>query len=147
MRANQLFGDLTLDQQAILMEKMKYADHNSDVRKLIMLLVNTCNSKELRKEYGKNRTEQDIRTMVLNKLLDYPTDQIKEELVTTVTTVNKRRNIVNKNHLRSDFKISKNEELRKIVESDDKLSENEIEENTRALELLKTLYSYAARWV
>lgn len=70
--AKMIFGNLNETSQDIIMEKMRVADKNRSVRKLILLLINTC-------DLNYNRTLEHARKAILNALINVPFDDQPEE--------------------------------------------------------------------
>ncbi|XP_044729864.1 dual specificity protein kinase splB isoform X2 [Chrysoperla carnea] len=69
--AKMMFGSLNTTSQNIIMEKMKHADSNKSVRKLILLLISTC-------DLNHNRTLEHARQAILNALINVKLDDSDE---------------------------------------------------------------------
>lgn len=170
-QANQLFGNLDLSEQDLLMEKMKMAESNSTVRRLILLLVSTCDA-----SLNHNKTVQETRNYILHALLGVPLNKsldeefkpeekveekpiqyevkiragkaLKEEEISPVTLVPEKTTTTidivtsSKSYVVNDRKstYSKNHVPNQVVDF------KNVHQNTRALELLRSLYSLAAKW-
>lgn len=192
-QANQLFGNLGILEQDLLMEKMKMAESNSTVRRLILLLVSTCDA-----SLNQNKTVQETRNYILHALLGIPVNKTFEAskieepttnlppFETTQTTLQqkplpldeplpepqhiksrsgkalKNDNSVNsittqapqesttleivtssKSYIITDKKLTTDTQQ---VPINKELNVKNVHQNTRALELLRSLYSLAAKW-
>lgn len=169
-QANQLFGNLDLTEQDLLMEKMKMAESNSTVRRLILLLVSTCDA-----SLNHNKTVQETRNYILHALLGVPlnksldshekseiepheeTDNLKEQLksrsgkaitpeVVPVTTTPESTTVDIVTSSRSYIITDKKQILAKAQVPNKVNDVKNVHQNTRALELLRSLYSLAAKW-
>ncbi|XP_055619940.1 mucin-2 [Toxorhynchites rutilus septentrionalis] len=67
-KANQMFGDLNDSEADHLMNVMKKADTNKSVRRLILLLIQTCDD-------DFNRTVEDSRRTLLNALINMDSNE------------------------------------------------------------------------
>ncbi|CAG9805200.1 unnamed protein product [Chironomus riparius] len=78
-RANEMFGNLNETQVSHLMNVMKKADENRTVRRLILLLIQTCDGDD------HNKTLEASRTALLNALIgmDNPQDRSEIRIINT----------------------------------------------------------------
>ncbi|XP_070509775.1 uncharacterized protein thw isoform X2 [Chironomus tepperi] len=73
-RANEMFGNLNETQVSHLMNVMKKADENRTVRRLILLLIQTCDGDD------HNKTLEASRTALLNALIGMDNEQDRSEI-------------------------------------------------------------------
>jgi len=73
-RANEMFGNLNETQVSHLMNVMKKADENRTVRRLILLLIQTCDGDD------HNKTLEASRTALLNALIGMDSEQDRNEI-------------------------------------------------------------------
>lgn len=82
-KANEMFGNLNETQVDHLMNVMKQADKNKNVRRLILLLIQTCDD-----DY--NKTVEESRNALLNALIQMDTNNVDLSDVRIINTRNNR---------------------------------------------------------
>lgn len=87
-RANEIFGNLNETQANSLMHVMEQAESNKTVRKLILLLIQTCDD-----EF--NSTVQASRDALLNALISMDSDQVEHEIRIISSKKNSKSGIIN----------------------------------------------------
>ncbi|XP_058462516.1 uncharacterized protein LOC131437285 isoform X2 [Malaya genurostris] len=85
-KANRMFGDLTDFEAIHLMNVMKTADTNKTVRRLILLLIQTCDD-----DY--NKTVEESRKSLLNELIKMDSQEIDSSEDQIFPTSKKGRNV------------------------------------------------------
>ncbi|XP_015122673.1 flocculation protein FLO11 [Diachasma alloeum] len=162
VRAKQMFGGLNDTSSDVLMRVMKTADQNATVRQLVLLLISHCTG-------PLNKTREEEKEQLLNALLSMPVDQFTSEESRGLVDDLTRLNIPDDLEARSTTAIVtstepivttfKSKKSRRIKSNVDEASlgsrgsggESEGGEETsasdgRALELLRSLYTVAAKW-
>lgn len=151
-QAQQIFGNLKTTEQDLLIEKMKEAESNSTVRRLILLLVSTCDA-----SLSNNKTVQETRNSILHALLNVPSNTVQQPDFSSRTGKQftlKREETRNIRTTPLPVTTSKPEEptrkissIRSTIEVPNKIVDiKDVHQDTRALELLRSLYSLAAKW-
>ncbi|XP_055534523.1 uncharacterized protein LOC129723993 isoform X2 [Wyeomyia smithii] len=93
-KANQMFGDLNDSEADHLMNVMKTADTNKSVRRLILLLIQTCDD-----DY--NKTVEDSRKALLNALINMDSSENDSSEIRIVTSASHKRRDLNKTSTRT----------------------------------------------
>ncbi|KAK0168757.1 hypothetical protein PV327_002527 [Microctonus hyperodae] len=171
IRAKKMFGNLNASSTDTLMNVMKHADENPTVRQLVLLLINHCNgpmnkTMEQEKEQLLNAllrtpvnefTSKESRQIIAGiSQLNLPIGNSEDDLeakssthfttspkpvITTYRNKNSRRVSVNDGKILSAKRAGNSNNRVKSVNETDSAASDE-----RALELLRSLYSVAAKW-
>ncbi|KAK0089630.1 hypothetical protein PV325_006340 [Microctonus aethiopoides] len=172
IHAKKMFGNLNASSTDTLMKVMKQADENPSVRQLVLLLINHCNgpmnkTMEQEKEQLLNAllrtpvnefTSKESRQIIegisqLNLPIGNSEDDLEAKssmhfttspkpVITTYRNKNSRRVSVNDSSkiLSAKRAGNSNNRIKSVNETDSAASDE------RALELLRSLYSVAAKW-
>lgn len=149
-QAQQIFGNLKTTEQDLLIEKMKEAESNSTVRRLILLLVSTCDA-----SLSNNKTVQETRNSILHALLNMPSNTVKQPDLNSRTgkQLTLKREETRNIRTTTSIPVTTSKPARKIsairstIEVPNKIVDvKDVHQDTRALELLRSLYSLAAKW-
>ncbi|XP_011299846.1 mucin-12 [Fopius arisanus] len=161
VRAKQMFGGLNDTSTDALMRVMKTADHNATVRQLVLLLISHCTG-------PMNKTREEEKEQLLNALLSMPVNQFtseeSKELVAGLNRLNipddletrsTTRIVTSTEPVATTFRSKKSRRIKSngdesTVEGRGRDSRGTEEETSvsdgRALELLRSLYTVAAKW-
>ncbi|XP_053686285.1 mucin-3A [Sabethes cyaneus] len=93
-KANQMFGDLNDSEADHLMNVMKTAETNKSVRRLILLLIQTCDD-----DY--NKTVEESRRALLNALINMDSTENDSSEIRIVTSASHKRRDLNKTSTRT----------------------------------------------
>lgn len=167
IKAQQIFGKLNESSSSTLMNVMKQADNNVTVRQLVLLLINHCNG-------PMNKTMEEEKEHLLNALLrlpvnafsshesreiiaginkislpigsseKYPTTVSPVPIVTTYRSRKERR--YKSTTEKPSTSRRKTEEFSTAESKNSVLIQGATVSDNRALELLRSLYSIAAKW-
>ncbi|XP_044014110.1 putative uncharacterized protein DDB_G0282133 [Aphidius gifuensis] len=164
LQAKEMFGNLNDTSSATLMKIMKTADKDVTVRQLVLLLISHCSG-------PMNKTKEEEKNELLNELLKMPVskfgDDESREIVADINRVNLSPIVIDDTQIKTTsisttstepivttFRSSK--QLKRIKtnvddalinynDSDDIVDDNVVSD-ARALELLRSLYTVAAKW-
>ncbi|XP_046628884.1 mucin-4 isoform X2 [Neodiprion virginianus] len=154
IRAQEIFGALNSTSSSRLMRVMKQADNNSTVRQLVLLLISHCKG-------PMNKTMEQERQQLLDALLRTPVNDFSsQESRDIVNGISNLRVSTGSGDLQivdtttpvsvTTFRSRMSRKFRPTTdpsEADNSLSiEAESPADNRALELLRSLYTIAAKW-
>ncbi|XP_015188265.1 PREDICTED: serine-rich adhesin for platelets isoform X1 [Polistes dominula] len=165
VKAKRIFGKLNESSSDTLMKVMKQADTNETVRQLVLLLINHCNG-------PMNKTMEEEKEQLLNALLRMPVNRFSSEesreIVAginkltlpigrrsssttprssepSITTFRSRQGRKFRTTTDNPSVLSRRSDDPETQETIDSLAETTVSDN-RALDLLRSLYSVAAKW-